>query len=35
MKLKSKWEEVLGMGIYLVTLSTIIAFLLQAIIEIF
>ena len=35
MEKKSKWKEVLAMGIYLATLSTIIAFLLQAIMEVF
>ena len=35
MEKKSKWKEVLAIGIYLVALSTIMAFLLQAILEIF
>lgn len=35
MKKKSKWKEVLAMGIYLISLSTIIAFLFQAMRAIF
>lgn len=35
MKQKFKWKDSLALGIYLITLATIIAFLFQAIMEIF
>ena len=35
MKQKSKWKEILAIGIYLATLSTIMAVLLQAIMGVF